>query len=105
VFGNKFQKKGFRGAKMTSIYLWLKFLHVVAAVTFMVAHGTSIAISFRLKHEEDVARIKAMLDVSGTMWIAMMLSLLVSGIAGIGLVLWPIGGRKGGSGSRLYCWS
>lgn len=68
---------------MTSPYLWLKFFHVVAAVTFMMAHGTSIALSFRLKHEQDVARIKAMLDLSGTMWVAMMLSLLVSGIAGI----------------------
>jgi uncharacterized membrane protein len=68
---------------MVSRYLWLKFIHLVAAVTFMVAHGTSIAISFRLKHEKDIARIKAMLDISGTMWVATMLSLLVSGIAGI----------------------
>ena len=68
---------------MGSLYEWTKFLHVIAAITFMVAHGTSIAISFRLKKEEDVERIKAMLDVSGTMWVAMMLSLLVSGIAGI----------------------
>jgi len=49
----------------------------------MVAHGTSIAISFRLKKEEQVENIKAMLDVYGTMWMAMMLSLLVVGIAGI----------------------
>lgn len=68
---------------MTSPYLWLKFIHVIAAVTFMIAHGTSIAISFRLKHEQDVVRIKAMLDISGTMWVATMLSLLVSLIAGI----------------------
>ena len=68
---------------MTSPYLWLKFIHVITAVTFMVAHGTSIAISFRLKHEKDVERIKAMLDVSGTMWVATMLSLLVSFFLGI----------------------
>ena len=68
---------------MGSLYEWMKFLHVIAAVTFMVAHGTSIAISFRLKNEQDVERIKAMLDVSGTMWVAMMLSLLAAGIAGI----------------------
>jgi hypothetical protein len=55
----------------------------VAAVTFMVTHGTSIAISFRLKGEQDMNRIKTMLDLSGTMWIAMMLSLLVAGIAGV----------------------
>ena len=28
---------------MVSLYEWIKFLHVVAAVTFMVTHGTSIA--------------------------------------------------------------
>ena len=74
---------------MTSLYDWVKFLHVVAAIAFMVAHGTSIAISFRLKNEKDVARIKAMLDIAGTMWVAMMLSLLVSGIAGIVLSIYP----------------
>lgn len=68
---------------MGSLYEWIKFLHVIAAVTFMVAHGTSIGISFRLKKEQDVERIKAMLDVSGTMWVAMMLWLLAAGIAGI----------------------
>jgi hypothetical protein len=68
---------------MDSLYEWIKFLHVVAAVTFMVTHGTSIAISFRLKGEQDVTKIKTLLDISGSMWIAMMLSLLVAGIAGI----------------------
>ncbi len=68
---------------MNSLYEWIKFLHVVAAVTFMVSHGSSIAISFRVKGEQDVNKIKTMLDLSGTMWVAMMLSLLVAGITGI----------------------
>ena len=68
---------------MNSLYEWIRFLHMVAAITFMVSHGTSIAISFRLKKEEDVERIKTMLDISGSMWIAMILSLLVALIAGI----------------------
>ncbi|MCJ7534021.1 MAG: hypothetical protein MUO57_00635 [Anaerolineales bacterium] len=49
----------------------------------MLAHGTSITISFRLKQEQDLNKIKTMLDLSGTMWVAMILSLLVAGIAGI----------------------
>jgi membrane protein YdbS with pleckstrin-like domain len=49
----------------------------------MVAHGTSIAISFRMKQEQDMSKVKTMLDLSGSVWIAMMLSLLVAGIAGI----------------------
>ena len=68
---------------MDSLYEWIKFLHVVAAVTFMVTHGTSIAISFKLKGEQNVIKINTMLDISGSMWITMMLSLLVAGIAGI----------------------
>ena len=68
---------------MNSLYEWIKFLHVIAAITFMVAHGTSIAISFSLKREQDMSKIKTMLDLSGSMWVAMMLSLLVAGIAGI----------------------
>ena len=68
---------------MNSLYEWLKFLHVVAAITFLVAHGTSIAISFSVKREDEMTKVKTMLDLSGTMWIAMMLALLVAGIAGI----------------------
>lgn len=68
---------------MGSLYQWIKFLHVVGAITFMVSHGTSIAISFRLNKEQDVNKIKTMLDLSGTMWAAMMLSLLVAAISGI----------------------
>jgi hypothetical protein len=68
---------------MTSLYEWIKFLHVIATVTFLMAHGTSVAISFHLKGEQDMAKIKTMLDLSGSMWIAMMLSLLVGGIAGV----------------------
>jgi hypothetical protein len=83
---------------MTSPYLWLKFFHVITAVTFMVAHGTSIAISFKLKHEKDVTRIKAMLDVSSTMWVATMLSLIVSFIVGIVL------GYMGRWWSQVWIW-
>ena len=68
---------------MNSLYEWIKFLHVIAAITFMVAHGTSIAISFSVKREQDMSKIKTMLDLSGSMWVATMLSLLVAGIAGI----------------------
>lgn len=68
---------------MSSLYRWIEFLHVVAGITFMVSHGASIAISFRIKKEQEMNKIKTMLDLSGTMWVAMMLSLLVTLIAGI----------------------
>ncbi|UCE00581.1 MAG: hypothetical protein JSV42_07660 [Chloroflexota bacterium] len=68
---------------MYTLYEWVKFLHVIASVTFMVSHGASIAISFRLKGESDMDKVKTMLDLSGTMWVAMMLSLVVAAIAGV----------------------
>jgi hypothetical protein len=40
---------------------------VIAAIKFLVAHSTSIAISFRSKNEQAVERNRTMLDVSGTM--------------------------------------
>lgn len=68
---------------MSSLYQWVKFLHVVAAITFMVSHGVAIVIAFRIKKELEMDKIKTMFDLSGTTWVAMMLSLLVMLIAGI----------------------
>lgn len=68
---------------MTTIYPWLKFIHVLAGFTFMLGHGTSVALSFRLKQEKDMTRIQAMLDLSGIMWVVMILSLLVLLIVGV----------------------
>lgn len=70
---------------MGSLYLWLKFLHVLAALTFFMSHGTSIVFAFRLRREKDLARIQAMFDMSSHMWLVMILSLL--GILVIGVVI------------------
>lgn len=80
---------------MFSVYLWLKFLHVLAVCTFVLSHGASIVFSFRLKREKELPRIQAMMDLSGALWPAMMLSLLVILIAGIILGVmgkWWLGG-------------
>jgi hypothetical protein len=68
---------------MFSLYLWLKFIHVLAGFTFIMAHGTSIVLSFRLKREKELTRMQAMLDLSGNMWVVMALSLLALLIVGI----------------------
>ena len=65
------------------MYQLLKFLHVVAAFTFMMGHGAAVAFSFRLKRERELARIQAMLDLSASMWVVFMLSLLMILIVGI----------------------
>lgn len=68
---------------MTSLYTWLKYVHVLAAFVFLMAHGTAVYISFQLKKEKDLERIKTLMDLSATTWPPMMLSLLTLLVAGI----------------------
>lgn len=56
---------------------WLIFLHVLSALTFYMAHGTSVAMAFKLRKETDFARIRAMLDLSMSTMIVMFVSFLI----------------------------
>ena len=61
------------------------FVHVVFAFLYMLSHGTSVAVSLRLRKETSVDRIRALLDVSwSTIGVGYQL-LLVSLLAGIAL--------------------
>ena len=62
---------------------WLIFLHVLAALTFFLAHGTSAAMAFKIRKETDFARIGAMLDLSWSTMILMGISFVVMGLIGI----------------------
>lgn len=68
---------------MTSLYQWLKFIHVIAGFTFFMGHGVAVALAFRLKHEKDLARVQAMFDLSGSMFLVFILSMLVMLLDGI----------------------
>lgn len=62
---------------------WLIFLHVLAALTFFLAHGTSAAMTFKIRKETDFTRIGAMLDLSWSTMILMGVSFLIMGLTGI----------------------
>lgn len=62
---------------------WLIFIHVLSALTFYMAHGTSVAMAFKLRKETDFARIRAMLDLSWSTMIVMGGSFLIMGLTGI----------------------
>jgi hypothetical protein len=62
---------------------WLIFIHVLAVITFFLAHGTSAAMALKLRKETDLARIRAMLDLSASSLIAMGISFLVMGLTGL----------------------
>ena len=62
---------------------WLIFLHILAAITFFLAHGTSATMAFQVRKETDFTRIRAMLDLSWSTMIVMGVSFLIMGLTGI----------------------
>ena len=62
---------------------WLVFVHVLAAITFFLAHGTSAAMTFHIRKETDFTRIRAMLDLSWSTMILMGISFLIMGLTGL----------------------
>jgi len=46
------------------VYPWLVFLHICGALGFMLAHGASVAVMFRLRRERDRERIRTLLSLS-----------------------------------------
>lgn len=68
---------------MLALIPWLIFIHILGAITFFLAHGTSIAMAFQLRRETDFARIRALLDLSMSTMVLMFISFLVMGISGL----------------------
>ena len=64
---------------------WLIFVHVLAALTLFLAHGTSAAMAFQVRKEKDFARIRALLDLSESTMIVMGVSFLIMGLTGLNL--------------------
>ena len=67
-----------------NLYPWIVFLHVTGVLLFFIAHGTSMAVGFRLKREHDPARVRALLDLSSwSLGIWPSIALVVGVFAGI----------------------
>lgn len=47
------------------LYRWLILLHVLSVFGFLMAHGISVGVAFTLRKEREVARIQALLNLSG----------------------------------------
>ncbi len=62
---------------------WLIFVHILAAITFFLAHGTSATMAFKISKETDFARMRAMLDLSNSTTVAMGVSFLVLALTGL----------------------
>jgi amino acid transporter len=77
---------------LTVPYNWWKFLHVVGVLGFVMFHGVSIVVAFRLRKERDRVRIAELLQFSGSSVLGMYVSLgvliLFGVIAGFALDWW-----------------
>src|SRR6266540_342299 len=72
-------------AMVNLLVRWLIFLHVLSSITFFLAHGTSAAMIFKVRSETELARIRAMLDLSDSTLEVMLIAFL--GMALTGLVM------------------
>jgi MFS family permease len=65
------------------MYTWFVFLHVLGAFGFLLAHGASASAAFALRHERNLDRVRALLELSANSYGVMYLSLLVLLVSGI----------------------
>src|SRR5262245_39179032 len=65
------------------LYQWIVYVHILAVFAFLLAHGTATAITFKLRGERQIERIRALLDLSQSTRSLGSLSLLVLLLAGI----------------------
>lgn len=58
-------------------YTWWVFLHIAGVFGFLIAHGVSVGVAFRLRRERDPQRIMALLDLSNSSVTLLYISLLL----------------------------
>lgn len=82
------------------MYPWLVYLHILATFTFMLAHGVSSVVSWRLRGQRDPATVRAWLELYANNGVYAVLygSLLVLLLSGI------IAGFMGNWWGRAWIW-
>jgi hypothetical protein len=74
---------------------WIVFIHVVGVLLFVLAHGVSVAVLLKMRTERDPVALRSLLDLSRS-------SL---NLAGVGLLLWFVGGIVAGFSSLSDGWT
>ena len=64
------------------LYKSIVFLHVISVLGFLLAHGVSASISYALRRERDMPKIRAMLDLSAASYPIMLWTLLATVVFG-----------------------
>lgn len=65
------------------MYQWIVLVHIIGVVGFLMAHGVSLFVAFRVQREKDIHAIRALLGLSANASMASMISLLLLLIGGI----------------------
>lgn len=82
-----------------NLYPWIVFIHAASVLLFFIAHGTSMAVAFRLKRERDPERVRMLLDLSSwSLGVAPSLAFVVGAVAGIAA------GIMGGWFGQAWIW-
>jgi hypothetical protein len=88
----------YRGGGVSMIQWVLLYVHVLAGFAYMLAHGGSAAVAFRLRREQNLAGRRALLDLSSSCYSAMFACLGALLLAGI------IGGLAGAWWGKGWIW-
>jgi hypothetical protein len=72
------------------MYSWLVALHLLGLVVFLVAHGVSIWVAFRVRSERNRDVIAAMLEMSRRAAQVVYVGLLLLGVGGLAAA-WSVG--------------
>lgn len=65
------------------LYRWLVFLHILGAFGFLLAHGGSASAAFRVRREQTLDGLRAILQLSNASFNVMYGSLLLLIVAGV----------------------
>ncbi len=84
---------------MPAMYGLLVFIHVLGAFLFVLAHGASMLVSFRLRSERDPVRQAVLFELSSTGINMMYVGLVILLLAGIAA------GFVGGHWGRGWIWA
>lgn len=68
---------------VNSLYQWVVFLHVLGVFGFLLAHGVSLYVGFRVQREKDIHAIRALLGLSASAVMASLIGLIVLLLAGV----------------------
>ncbi len=70
---------------MMVLYRSVLFLHILFGFLYMLSHGASVSVAYRLRREASLDRVRALLDLSGSSFMLMYVSLLAMILGGVAL--------------------